>query len=295
MWWLHPGSKWPKRNPRIRRKCSCPRRRPRGSLLLEELEGRNLLSGGLSPTLVALAGATPLPIPLPLSLAANPFGGMDIYQNFQGPADANPLVTPLLGNEPNQITNFIGFYGGVRVQGDGIGHQGSEENHSFFWDADLRFMKASTRGWMANSTPRPLSRSDWTSMEVSLTSRTTRISHMISMPATVRRLVRSTAVMVSALGFFGPQSFQTATFRSTQARESPTCTSTTFLNWITIRRKAPGTWPPSGRPGRPAILIPPFPSMLFGIDRLHGGSTSRMRRTASPGYSMRIRRRSPGR
>jgi hypothetical protein len=110
-------------------------------LLLEELEGRRLLSGGLSPSLVALAGATPLPIPLPLALAANPLGGMDIYQNFQGPADANPQMTPLLGNEPNQITNFIGFYGGARVQGDGTGHQGSEASHSFFWDADIRFMK----------------------------------------------------------------------------------------------------------------------------------------------------------
>jgi hypothetical protein len=115
-------------------------------LSLEPLEDRNLLDGGLSPTLVALGGATPRPIPLPLALAANPFGGMDIYQNFQGPADANPQVTPLLGNEPNQITDFIGFYGGVRVQGDGIGHQGNEANHSFFWDADLRFMKGIYRG-----------------------------------------------------------------------------------------------------------------------------------------------------
>jgi hypothetical protein len=110
------------------------------------LEDRNLLSGGLSPTLVDLGGATPLPIPLPLDLAANPFGGMDIYQNFQGPADANPLVTPLLGNEPNQITDFNGFYAGVRVQGDGIGHQGSEANHSFYWDADLRVMQGIYQG-----------------------------------------------------------------------------------------------------------------------------------------------------
>jgi hypothetical protein len=115
-------------------------------LSLELLEDRNLLSGGLSPTLVDLGGATPRPIPLPLALAANPFGGMDIYQNFHGPADANPLVTPLLGNEPNQITDFNGFYGGVRVQGTGIGHQGNEANHSFYWDADLRFMQGVYRG-----------------------------------------------------------------------------------------------------------------------------------------------------
>jgi hypothetical protein len=113
-------------------------------LFLERLEDRNLLSGGESPTLVALGGATPRPIPLPLAQAASPFNppGMDIYQNFQGPADASPPF----GNEPNQITDFIGFYGGVRVQGTGIGHQGNEPNHSFFWDADLRSMHGVYRG-----------------------------------------------------------------------------------------------------------------------------------------------------
>jgi hypothetical protein len=128
------------------RKCCRSARTAGSKLFLERLEDRNLLDGGLSPTLVALGGATPRPIPLPLALAANPLGGMDIYQNFQGPADANPQVTPLLGNEPNQITDFFGFYGGVRVQGTGIGHQGNEANHSFFWDADLRFMKGIYRG-----------------------------------------------------------------------------------------------------------------------------------------------------
>jgi hypothetical protein len=106
------------------------------------LEDRNLLSGGLSPTLVALGGATPLPIPLPQALAANPFGGPDIYQNFQGPADADPHVTPLLGNEPNQITNFNGFYGGARVQGTGTGSDGK----TYLWDADLRFMQGVYQG-----------------------------------------------------------------------------------------------------------------------------------------------------
>src|SRR5262249_32806134 len=118
MSWLHPGLKWPSRISPIRRNCLCPSRRHGGKLHLEELESRNLLSGGLSPTLVALGGPTPLPIPLLLAMASTPLGAMEIYQNFQGPADANPLVTPLLGNEPNQITNFVGFYGGVRVQGD---------------------------------------------------------------------------------------------------------------------------------------------------------------------------------
>ena len=145
---FYPRSTLPHRNPRTRKSCRCPRRRAGGNLVLEELEGRQLLDGGLSSTLVAFGGATPRPIPLPLDLAASPFDppGLGIYQNFQGPADADPLVTPLLGNEPNQITDFNGFYGGVRVQGYGIGYQGPEEDHSFFWDADLRFMKGVYRG-----------------------------------------------------------------------------------------------------------------------------------------------------
>jgi hypothetical protein len=97
------------------------------------LEDRNLLSGGLSESLVALGGATPLPIRLPLAAAANSFGGPDIYQNFPGSADA---ASPF-GNEPNQITNFNGFYGGARVQGTGTGSDGN----SYLWDADLRFMQ----------------------------------------------------------------------------------------------------------------------------------------------------------
>jgi hypothetical protein len=125
------------RNRGFRSRCRCRPQSAGLKLSLERLEGRNLLSGGLNQSLVDLSGATPLPIPLPLSLAANPFGGMDIYQNFQGPADADPLVTPLLGSEPNQITNFNGFYGGVRVQGTGTAGDGL----SRFWDADLRFMK----------------------------------------------------------------------------------------------------------------------------------------------------------
>src|SRR5262249_18412921 len=141
--WFYPKASSPNRSRHPRKACRCARRRAGARPILEELESRQLLDAGFSPTLVALGGATPLPIPLPLALAASPFDppGFDIYQNFQGPADADPQVTPLLGNEPNQITNFIGFYGGVRVQGDGVGHQGTEADHSFFWDADLRFMK----------------------------------------------------------------------------------------------------------------------------------------------------------
>jgi hypothetical protein len=129
------ASRSPKRHYRARKV-------PGHALFLEPLEVRRLLSGGLSPTLVALGVAAPKPIPLPLDLAANPLGGMDIYQNYQGPADANPAVTPLLGNEPNQITDFNGFYGGTRVQGGGIAGDGTPR----FWDADLRFMKGVYRG-----------------------------------------------------------------------------------------------------------------------------------------------------
>jgi hypothetical protein len=111
-----------------------PRFRPH----LEALEDRNLLSAGLSPTLVDLKGATPLPIPFPLALAANPLGGPDIYQNLPGPADA---AAPI-GNEPNGITNFDGFYAGARVQGSGTDGQGN----TLYWDADLRVMQGVYQG-----------------------------------------------------------------------------------------------------------------------------------------------------
>ncbi len=117
----------------------CPRSCRAGQRLVQErLEDRSLLSGGLSPSLVKLGRATPLPISLPLSLAANPFGGPDIYQNYQGPADAQPIF----GNEPNQITNFNGFYGGARVQGTGTDNSGN----TLLWDADLRVMQGVYRG-----------------------------------------------------------------------------------------------------------------------------------------------------
>jgi hypothetical protein len=113
----------------------------------EVLEDRNLLSGGViagvNQSLVDLGGATPLPMTFgaaayPSPLAANPFGGPDIYQNFPGPADAPPLV----GNEPNQLTNFNGLYAGARVQGTGTGNDGN----SYLWDADLRVMRGVYQG-----------------------------------------------------------------------------------------------------------------------------------------------------
>ena len=149
--WLYPGleylksrpASWPA--PRVRTRP--PRwRSARHKLSLEHLEDRNLLSGGLSESLVQLGGATPLPIHLPLTQAANPFGGFDIYQNNQGPADAPPPF----GNEPNQITNFNGFYGGARVQGDGISTEVNGTHKTYLWDADLRFMQGVYRGLDGN-------------------------------------------------------------------------------------------------------------------------------------------------
>jgi hypothetical protein len=102
-------------------------------LFLERLEDRSLLAAGLSPSLVALGGATPLPIPLDPSLGNLGLGGPDVYQNLAGPADA----APPFGNEPNGITNFVGFYGGARVLSRGKDNLGN----TLYWDADLRFMK----------------------------------------------------------------------------------------------------------------------------------------------------------
>ena len=128
---------WTSAPPRWGTTRTCPRRsRPklaRPKLSLELLEDRALLSGGLSESLVALGGATPLPTQLPLALAANPLGGPDVYADVPGPAD----VAPPFGNEPNTITNFNGFYGGARVQGTGTGSDG----HTYLWDADLRVMQ----------------------------------------------------------------------------------------------------------------------------------------------------------
>jgi hypothetical protein len=95
---------------------------------------------------VALGGAKPLPVHLRPGYEANPFGGFDIYQNFPGPADTDPGVSPLLGNDPNQITDFNGFYGGARVQGSGTSTEVNGTHHTDLWDADLRFMKGVYRG-----------------------------------------------------------------------------------------------------------------------------------------------------
>ena len=116
----------------------CPCRRSAGQrLFLERLEDRNLLSGGLSPSLVELGGATPLPIPGG-DPVPNLSGGPDAHLNFTGPADAPPPF----GNEPNGITDFKGVYGGARVLGDGKDGHGN----TLFFDADMRFMKGTYRG-----------------------------------------------------------------------------------------------------------------------------------------------------
>jgi hypothetical protein len=46
------------------------------------------------------------------------------------------------GNEPNQITNFNGFYGGARVQGTGTDNSGN----TLLWDADPRFSQGVYQG-----------------------------------------------------------------------------------------------------------------------------------------------------
>jgi hypothetical protein len=119
-------------------------------LSLEALEARNLLSGGLSESLVALGEATPLPVRLRPGYEANPFGGPDIYQNFPGPADTDPSNSPLLGNDPNQLTDFSGFYGGARVQGSGRSTEVDGTHNTYLWDADLRFMNGVYRALDGN-------------------------------------------------------------------------------------------------------------------------------------------------
>jgi hypothetical protein len=141
---LHPG---PGNQPAG---CPCRHRSLRRPLFLEPLEDRSLLAGGLSPTLVALGGATPLPIQLRPGYEANPFGGPDLYQNFPGPADTDPGVSPLLGNEPSQIRDFDGAYGGARVQGSGISTEVNGTHRTLLWDADLCFMQGVYRGLDGN-------------------------------------------------------------------------------------------------------------------------------------------------
>ena len=106
------------------------------------MEDRNLLSGGVTPSLVALGGATPRPIPLPVSslpfTGTSALSGPDAYLNFPGQATASAVV----GNEPNAITDFSGAYGGAAVDGTGTDGQGN----TLFWAADIRFMKGTYRG-----------------------------------------------------------------------------------------------------------------------------------------------------
>jgi hypothetical protein len=123
--------------------------------LLEPLEDRNLLSGvlptgGLSPSLVDLGDATPLPVHLRPGYEVNPFGGPDLYQNLPGPADTDPGLSPLLGNDPNQITDFAGLYAGARVQGSGRSTEVDGTHNTYLWDADLRLMQGVYRGLDGN-------------------------------------------------------------------------------------------------------------------------------------------------
>jgi hypothetical protein len=116
----------------------CASRKP----LLQLLEDRTVPSGsGLSPSLVALGGATPAPIPLSvrsLALDGANIGGPDVYLNFPGPATAPPVF----GNENSGITDFSGTYGGAALEGTGTDGQGT----TGYWVSDTRFMSGTYRG-----------------------------------------------------------------------------------------------------------------------------------------------------
>jgi hypothetical protein len=109
---------------------------------VDRLEERTVPSGGgLSPSLVALGGATPRPIPLSvpsLMLDGADIGGPDVYLNFFGPATA----APVFGNENSAITDFTGVYGGAAVVGTGTDGQGN----TGYWASDVRFMQGTYRG-----------------------------------------------------------------------------------------------------------------------------------------------------
>jgi hypothetical protein len=125
----------------MQRQTWCKQQRvPR--VFIEPLEGRTVPSGGgLSPSLVALGGATPTPIPLSLpNLITNgaDIGGPDVYLNFPGPA----TDAPIFGNENSAVTDFSGVYGGAALEGTGTDGQGNVG----YWASDIRFMQGTYRG-----------------------------------------------------------------------------------------------------------------------------------------------------
>ena len=94
--------------PDFRKSARPPLRKATGPKpSLEALEDRSLPS------------VAPLPIPDGF-LVPNPFGGPDGHFNQPGPADSTRHG---VGGEPSSITDFNGFVGVVRVDGDL--HQGT--------------------------------------------------------------------------------------------------------------------------------------------------------------------------
>jgi hypothetical protein len=140
--------------PRLKGKGSLARHRQSGprKLSVELLEDRTVpYGGGVTPSLVALGGATPTPIPLS---AASLFhdgadiGGPDVYLNLAGPVTAPPSTAALvLGNENSAITDFSGVYAGSAVIGTGTDDQGRTR----YWVSDTRVMQGTYRGLDGNS------------------------------------------------------------------------------------------------------------------------------------------------
>ena len=145
--WLFPGldylksrtAPWPAPWVGTRPPCWRPARHKPS---LEHLEARTVPSGdGLSPSLVALGGATPTPVPLSvpnLILNSANIGGPDVYLNVPGPATNAPIV----GNENSAIADFSGVYGGAALEGTGTDGQGNLG----YWASDTRFMQGTYRG-----------------------------------------------------------------------------------------------------------------------------------------------------
>jgi hypothetical protein len=82
----------------------------------------------------SLPSGSPIPIPGGL-LAPNPLGGPDVHFHLPGPVDSG--TADAVGGDPTTIYNFNGFAGVAHVQSTGT----DNSNNTFFWDADVRFMK----------------------------------------------------------------------------------------------------------------------------------------------------------
>jgi hypothetical protein len=108
---------------------------------LEPLEDRNLLLGGVTPSLVALGGATPRPTPLPATLL--PLTGTPVLNDristriSRGPP---PRLRSSASSPAASPTSTAAR--GAAVFGDGTDWQGN----TLYWAADVRFMKGTYCG-----------------------------------------------------------------------------------------------------------------------------------------------------